>query len=246
MAFTASWISTIWIVWQYRRMRTLPQFDQSASTRQLQFEQVLKRKSAFDLFAVHLVAEFSIENLAFILEVMQIKQDLIDNKLCSQNEVGLMIPIAPERIKRTRGRKKSERYTVNDLRENVKYLMEQYVTRYARSGVNISWVTRDRIVEIFNGLEKKSVNQKEVKTANGNAEGADGTDNAIVMRNLELFVNHTPSEPSESERELSAQYALLLDKALVEIINLLRSDSLVRFKQSKAYIKLNNDPSLSS
>ena len=223
----------------------------SPNTRQLEFEEVISNKSAFDLFAVHLVGEFSIENLAFLLEAMQIKQDLVDGKLCSQNEVGLVVPMAPERMERTRRRKKSEQYTVQDLRENVKYLMQQYVQRCARCGVNLSSMTRDRSLEIFDKLEHQSEQQIVVQTTCGtvcavDGEGSNGDidDNAVVMRNLEFFVSHNSDEPSQLERELSVQYALLLDKAIEEIICLLRSDCLVRFRRSKAYSKLNRDPPL--
>ena len=223
--------------------------EQSPSTGQLEIEEVLSDKSAFDLFAIHLVGEFSIENLAFLLEAMQIKQDLIDNKLCSQNEVGLMVPMAPERMERTRRRKKSEGYTMLDLRENIKCLMEHYVHHSAPCVVNVSARTRNDVVEVFSELEHKCENQKVVETTSGGEEvgvwnflESDGSNNVrVVKRNLEFFVNHTPNEPSQLDKELSVQYALLLDNALEEIICLLRSDCLVRFKRSKAYSKLDRD-----
>ena len=259
VAFSASWISTIWIVWQYHKMRSRQRAhrateDLSPSSSELEFEDVLSNKIAFDLFAVHLVNEFSIENLAFLLEAMQIKQDLVDNKMCCHNEVGLMVPMAPERMERTRRRKKSEGYTVQDLRESIKCLMHYYVLRSARCGINISSMTRDRIHKIFTKLEHQCDTEgvpesgPEITGTDGGVEGADRCEHVIAMRqHLDFFVNHNPNgnEPSQWEKELSVQYALLLDKALEEIICLLRSDCLTRFQASKAYSKLNSDANAS-
>ena len=52
----------------------------STEMEQMSLESILLSKDGFDLFATHLVNEFSIENLAFVFEVMQIKNEAINHR----------------------------------------------------------------------------------------------------------------------------------------------------------------------
>ena len=88
------YIATKWCVIKYNKQ--LPQelsemMDRSnvsasgqchKTTSRLSLEQILATEDGFDIFANHLVKEFSIENLFFIFEMMQIKNDVLENELC--------------------------------------------------------------------------------------------------------------------------------------------------------------------
>ena len=90
--YVLGYVSTYWVVKQYERemvrrrsldeereSQTLSDIRSSMSKR-WELEDILATKDGFDLFANHLVKEFSIENLYFIFEMVQIKSDLIDHK----------------------------------------------------------------------------------------------------------------------------------------------------------------------
>ena len=72
-------ISTYWVIRQYhKQLRELS--DDKMIFKELTLDEILMSKDGFDLFANHLVNEFSIEHLAFLYEMMQIKQEAIDNR----------------------------------------------------------------------------------------------------------------------------------------------------------------------
>ena len=82
-------ISTHWVISQYRgelsikgvESRSTTPTSRSVMANRLTLEEILNSKDGFDLFANHLVKEFSIENLAFVFEVMQLKHDAIAHAL---------------------------------------------------------------------------------------------------------------------------------------------------------------------
>ena len=51
-----------------------------AYEKRLPLEEILSTKDGFDLFANHLIREFSIENLFFVFEMMQTKRELLLKK----------------------------------------------------------------------------------------------------------------------------------------------------------------------
>ena len=238
--FATVWISTIFVIWQYNKSRRHQHErlkDQSPTTTHFTLEEILAKKETFDLFAIHLANEFSIENLAFALEAMQAKNDLIHYNLCSQDEVGLLIPMASERMEKTRRKKRCEEYTVDDLSEDVQYLMDQYIDRSAEYSVNLSASTRNRSLEIYSKLE----HERSQRTIDGN-----GTETDIEMQTAGsgidiVFSKDDQQRGTRVDGRLCAQYASLLDNALGEIVGLLRSDSFSRFRRSAAYKKLKRE-----
>ena len=84
-AYVACFISTKWVIKQYHKQQSdnleiqkLLTSNQEAHKHHLPLEDILSRSASFDLFANHLVKEFSIENLAFVFEVMQIKLETVN------------------------------------------------------------------------------------------------------------------------------------------------------------------------
>ena len=83
-SFGVSMISTYWVVRQYQHqlcanIESQTSTDQDVIANRLTLEEILNCKDGFDLFANHLVKEFSIENLMFVFEVMQIKYEVIQH-----------------------------------------------------------------------------------------------------------------------------------------------------------------------
>ena len=92
MCYAFNFISTNWVLKQYRIYNksqginiegTKPYIvpERSVDPRNMMtLGQILSSKEGFDMFANHLVREFSTENLYFIFEMMQIKTLAVDNK----------------------------------------------------------------------------------------------------------------------------------------------------------------------
>ena len=59
----------------------LHQLNEFPNMTYLTLQDILSTELGFDLFANHLIKEFSIENLFFLFEIMQIKQQCINHKL---------------------------------------------------------------------------------------------------------------------------------------------------------------------
>lgn len=85
-------IPTYWINKQYRKQQEWNiQYNQmkedtvkSQSIQYLSLEELLSNTDGFDLFADHLVKEFSIENLFFVFEVIQIKKEVLKHRYVQQ------------------------------------------------------------------------------------------------------------------------------------------------------------------
>ena len=76
--YTYCYVATYWVIKQYKKQ--LNQFDKNREGIQMKLLDILSSKDGFDLFASHLVNEFSLENLAFIFEVMEIKRECANHR----------------------------------------------------------------------------------------------------------------------------------------------------------------------
>eukprot|EP01084_Bolivina_argentea_P292317 502507_1 len=207
--YIACFISTYWIIKQYEKqkelhvgsveLQTSPSMTQSSSQSRMSLEDIISKQDGFDLFAIHLVKEFAIENLAFVFEVMQIKNEAIHSKLISEDDVGLLVPVASERIQKIK-RKQCQVKGINDLKENIKYIVDEYIYQGAEHCINISSFTRIAVLKTYNGLEQQNI-----------------TDHVadVIDRNLHAFTGRTGV--NEEDKELTLQYVTIFDKALDEI-----------------------------
>ena len=78
VCYTVCFIQTMWVIRQY--VTKLKLHSSTEELTHFKLEQVLSTKDGFDLFANHVVKEFSIENLFFVFEMMQMKHDLVENR----------------------------------------------------------------------------------------------------------------------------------------------------------------------
>ena len=79
----SGFISTYWIYKEYQRIIKQNAQINTDNANVLSLEEILRTKDGFDLFANHLVKEFSTENLLFLFQMVQIKQQAVVNKLRS-------------------------------------------------------------------------------------------------------------------------------------------------------------------
>ncbi len=184
--YTICLISTYWVIKQYYKqlcanIEEQTSKDLKGDIRRFSLEEILSTKDGFDLFANHLVKEFSIENLAFLFEVMQVKDEAINNGLCfyygyiyiyrqilviseliiiyrliCRESVGFLFPISQERLTKVR-RRNSNIYGINDLKDNIRYIMEQYMYNGAEYGVNVSSFTRMTALNEYDQLGIRSI-----------------------------------------------------------------------------------------
>ena len=89
MCYALASVSTTWVLWQYSlhnksHMETLKRYSTLNADTEfehlLTLNQILSTAEGFDMFANHLVKEFSTEHLYFVFEVMQIKRLVVHNK----------------------------------------------------------------------------------------------------------------------------------------------------------------------
>ena len=83
--YVFSFASTWWVIKQYqKKLKKQNNHDHNqddpSSIQFMTLEQVLNTEDGFEVFANHLVNEFSTENLFFVLEMMQIKNQVAENK----------------------------------------------------------------------------------------------------------------------------------------------------------------------
>lgn len=84
-SYTFAFASTWWVIKQYRKTLQSKTDHHDTDTATITFmtlEEVFNTVDGFEVFANHLVNEFSTENLFFVLEMMQIKRQILQNKLC--------------------------------------------------------------------------------------------------------------------------------------------------------------------
>ena len=80
-AYYAALLATAWVLYQYnkglRKNKEVRNTPTTLKRHHRSLESIVATTDGFDLFANHLVKEFSIENLAFVFEMMQIKHQAI-------------------------------------------------------------------------------------------------------------------------------------------------------------------------
>eukprot|EP01083_Nonionella_stella_P175253 609835_1 len=203
-------ISTWWMLRQYQKQSQY----HKAGTSHMNLGALLSKQDGFDLFAYHLVREFSIENLSFLLEIMQIKQQMIGYGLISEDNGGLMIKMPSARIKKVR-RKNSVMLDMDDLKRNIEYILNQYVVYTAEHQINLSSKTQSEIM-----IKWKELNQN---------KAADAYDAEELMYKDTKGTFREVNQISANELELAIKYIKIFDEAMSEIYALIETDPLRRF-----------------
>eukprot|EP01083_Nonionella_stella_P050740 134882_1 len=165
--YIMAFVSTHWVITQYHAQQTgfKRELAVQLSTRSVinkvkgrpSLEDVLSTKDGFDLFANHLVREFSIENLFFVFEMVQIKNELVNNRLIDVDDIGVVIAIDFERMKHVR-RKDSHIHSVEEMIANIEYIVMQYVEMEGDYTVNVSARARNKLLHEYERLGRDNGN----------------------------------------------------------------------------------------
>lgn len=198
----------------------------------LTMAQILKGKEGFECFANHLVREFSVENLFFLFEAMQIKTECIHNNLFYRHDAGFYMEFDPGQLSKIRRPDLVIRHS-DDLQRNIKYMIDHYLSDRAEFALNIGAATKNKILKQYRDWE--------------------GLDEFKLIREVPIHIN-TPSVgvlPQEfpstdlvldgkrsGEYKFVRDYALLFDDALREIERLIMVDSFQRFCRTEEYSNL--------
>lgn len=263
-----SLIPTHWVIMQYNKQckkQLIYQIEKSESASEyvnnrLTLEQILATKDGFDVLANHLVNEFSIENLFFVFELVQIKKELIDHGLIGEEAVGAMIQIDLQRIANFR-RKDSHIYNKAEMKKNLRYVVQQYIEENGEFCINISSELRRTTLTAWDDLCR--IDDEGTASASAHAESAhvqidvdvgsgDGNEHEHVTE-VEVdcvvdpddgvcmdIVYHTGNNEYEQNVKVIKEYLDVFELSMIEIIALIRNDSLNRFYDTKSYLALRN------
>eukprot|EP01083_Nonionella_stella_P017886 50081_1 len=196
----------------------------------LSLEEILKTRDGFDVFANHLIREFSTENLFFLYEVMQVKNEMLMKNLVKKEDIGFMVSFDSQSMRSIR-RADSTINDVNDLRKTVRYFIEQYIESSGQYCINLSAQNRVGMMQAYHQLEGggKLVVEAAIDIIydgeDSQCEADHQTSNSIDFGKI-------------NDLELNKQYIVLFDDAMREIVFLLKSDSLRRFYQTDEYITM--------
>eukprot|EP01084_Bolivina_argentea_P059727 109108_1 len=206
----------------------------------VKLQEVLQDDDMFDLFTLHLVKEFSIENLMFVFSAMQFKLECVNNGFVSIEGIGTVLDfgVKTNALKR-------EDAIIDDMKsfcDNLQYIFNRFIDVKAFYCVNISSKLRKRFIALIkqneNGSKAKLkwVGQAMQLTLIGSkscSEMSDGSD--VIDSDLQL---------TEADKYVSKGIELI-DEAMKDIVRLLSLDSLPRFtctdEFKNAYNMIQND-----
>ena len=253
LCYLSAMLSTFWVIkWYLQQLRE----DSLNEDMFLKLEEILETKDGFYLFADHLAQEFSFEHLSFILEVLQIKHDVLANKyaihifscaLCTffhvvityrwinDEDIGVLLNLKKHIIERVR-KKDLHIMTLVDFKNALKYIMEQYIDPKSDFGINVSGGMRTDINKKYEQTKLKGVKHK-----------AKNDTHIIEELQRVATMDITTMTPSDDEmKEVNFQNMVgrdefvksaivIFDDALTAVMKLLKLDSLKRFYDSRDY-----------
>eukprot|EP01083_Nonionella_stella_P172512 592263_1 len=114
---------------------------------------IVKNEETFELFALYLVKEFSIENLIFLYESTRFKEKCVADGFVKEGEMGKVVQF-PNKIKSMQANEKV----------NYEYIVKRFIDEDAPDCINIAFGTRKTmiglmqndatIVEYINSIDK--------------------------------------------------------------------------------------------
>lgn len=237
-SYTFAFASTWWVIKQYEKTLKAKS-DKNTDATSIEFmslEQVFNTDDGFEVFANHLVNEFSTENLFFVLEMMQIKNQIQQNKSLKVNNVGLRITVCKEILDEF-CRDDAKIIDLDTFRMNIMYIMNEYIYDYSEHSVNISAPTRHGIIKIFDVvMESMNKDGKASVTVNSNRKSVP-TLTGVPSNSVCVAIEMDGMEHGDDQNFVD-QCIVIFDEALEEVIDLLRRDSLVRFYETPEYKQL--------
>eukprot|EP01083_Nonionella_stella_P020393 56537_1 len=188
--YIMAFVSTHWAITQFNAQRNKhqPLLDETNLNKsvdevqkdvesRLSLEDVLSSRDGFDVFANHLVREFSIENLFFVFEMVQLKKELMKHRLITEQDIGAMIAMDFHRVNRLK-RKDSCIYSVDDMKTNIEYIVRNYIEMNGAYSINVSFEMREKFQNNYQQLQKHDSDK--------NTE-MDDNDREVVKKYIAIF-----------------------------------------------------------
>ena len=165
-----------------------------------------------DLFAQHLVREFSIESLLFLIEATRFKQQCIDRGLFQPTQ-----DISETyKFARSVHRPSSDILDATSFFENMCHIYDRYIPHSAEYAVNISGKARCDIKKAFAPYSKRFASKRPFASQAG--------DLAIHMAFSETEMHN-----------VAALFVKLLSVAMDQVAHMLDLDSLLRFRDTDEF-----------
>eukprot|EP01083_Nonionella_stella_P156258 505803_1 len=154
----AVWIHlcTKWVLDKYRMQlieHNLYVQQQNDTQATVKLSNIVKNEETFELFALYLVKEFSIENLIFLYESTRFKEKCVADGFVKEGEMGKVVQF-PNKIKSMQANEKV----------NYEYIVKRFIDEDAPDCINIAFATRKTmiglmqndatIVEYINSIDK--------------------------------------------------------------------------------------------
>ena len=119
-------------------------------------EYVTQSKDNFNKFMQHLTKEWAVENLCFILEIMQFKQKWMENgqgsgSVVDDDKIGYYFELSQDLPRSDIVYLKQGEDEDGNMKQQILLLSEKYITDRADLCVNISYITR---MVIFNKIDE--------------------------------------------------------------------------------------------
>merc|ERR1719206_1437952 len=140
--------------------------------------EIFADKDYFDLFAQHLVLEFSVENLLFLLEATHFKQQCIENGLLPPSEAPKEHVDGPFIFARGINREESEVVDGISFLDNLRHIFENYIDEKGAYAINIPFGLRDDLQKGFVPYAKLFVDDANSKQR-GRRSGSDHSKLAV-------------------------------------------------------------------
>jgi len=222
-------VSTKWVLDQHSlRMAEnearLARDEKEDAQLKVTLHEIFADKDYFDLFAQHLVLEFSVENLLFLLEATHFKQQCIENGLLPPSEAPKEHVDGPFIFARGINREESEVVDGISFLDNLRHIFENYIDEKGAYAINIPFGLRDDLQKGFAPYAKLFVDDANSKQR-GRRSGSDHSKLAVYSV---FTASKTPLVVS--------QFIELLSTAIEEISHLVCLDSLWRFLVSDEFL----------
>eukprot|EP01083_Nonionella_stella_P083206 229949_1 len=137
------YVSTKWVLDKYaihyHMQHHIHVQNQSDTQATVHLFDILKNEETFELFALYLVKEFSIENLIFLYHSTQFKETCVRDGFIKEEEMGRVVIQFPKKIKSMQTNESM----------NYEYLVKRYADLNAHDSINIASATRKTMIGLM-------------------------------------------------------------------------------------------------
>ena len=143
-------------------------------------------------------------------------------------------------------------FNIDELKNNLQHIMDQYIFDEGEFCVNISATTRSKLIRAYESLDDDMNKRIELEMIDVvPSETGDGSSISPSDANLQVASVYDAARRVSKEmemckdKEVIKNHLIIFDDAMDEIITLMRKDSLMRFYGTLEYETLSKDRKLS-